>query len=93
MSANSWANFGQQCQSCKKNVYPYEQTPLNKPDGGSKIDTTKEHLQELCGKCKELGLNCRELPSGAQSDSGDSSGTEEDHDVEYLADYFDEFNI
>lgn len=60
MSANSWANMGQQCQSCRINVYPHSQKPLSKPDGLDKSDMTKTHPRELCEKCKKLGRYCRD---------------------------------
>ncbi|XP_065333486.1 zinc finger CCHC domain-containing protein 24-like [Cloeon dipterum] len=60
MSGNSWANMGQECQSCKVNVYPYKQTPLEKTTSDQdKCDLQKAHLSSLCEKCKILGYNCR----------------------------------
>ncbi|XP_018896167.1 zinc finger CCHC domain-containing protein 24 [Bemisia tabaci] len=60
MSSNSWANMGQECQSCKINVYPHKQKPLQKPEGLDKSDLNKAHPQELCEKCKQLGHYCRQ---------------------------------
>ncbi|KXZ54420.1 hypothetical protein GPECTOR_5g74 [Gonium pectorale] len=60
-SGFSWANKGQDCKHCNVLVYPYEQRPLEKRQGeqdDSKIDPTKPHPAELCGKCKELGYSC-----------------------------------
>uniref|UniRef100_A0A2A4JWU0 3CxxC-type domain-containing protein n=1 Tax=Heliothis virescens TaxID=7102 RepID=A0A2A4JWU0_HELVI len=59
MSANSWANYGQECTQCKINVMPHKQRPLVKPDGLDKSDPNKRHPQELCQKCKALGRYCR----------------------------------
>ncbi|KAL0822016.1 hypothetical protein ABMA28_005396 [Loxostege sticticalis] len=59
MSANSWANCGQDCTKCNVRVYPHKQTPLEKPDGLDKGDLEKEHPSSLCEKCKQLGRNCR----------------------------------
>lgn len=58
MSANSWANTGQQCQNCSIVVYPHTQRPLHKPDGLDKGDVSKQHPQHLCEKCKRLGHFC-----------------------------------
>ncbi|KAJ8730644.1 hypothetical protein PYW08_002057 [Mythimna loreyi] len=58
MSANSWANYGQECTSCKINVMPHKQRPLLKPDGLDKSDPEKSHPRELCQKCKSLGSFC-----------------------------------
>lgn len=30
MSGNSWADLGQECKTCRINVYPYQQDPLKK---------------------------------------------------------------
>ncbi|XP_020792577.2 zinc finger CCHC domain-containing protein 24-like [Boleophthalmus pectinirostris] len=61
MSANSWANMGQECTSCKINVYPHRQRPLEKPDGlDDHLDPDKAHLQHLCEKCKKMGRCCRQ---------------------------------
>uniref|UniRef100_T1IUJ1 3CxxC-type domain-containing protein n=1 Tax=Strigamia maritima TaxID=126957 RepID=T1IUJ1_STRMM len=60
MSGNSWANYGQECKECKINVYPFKQTPLEKPDGLDKSDLNKPHPQNLCEKCKKLGRYCRD---------------------------------
>ncbi|XP_077989248.1 zinc finger CCHC domain-containing protein 24-like [Glandiceps talaboti] len=58
MSANSWADSGQECQTCKINVYPEKQRPLEKPDDLDVGDNNKEHPRELCEKCKRLGRPC-----------------------------------
>lgn len=58
MSANSWKNTGQRCQSCDTNVFPHTQKPLEKPDGLDKGDPEKSHPQHLCGKCRQLGSFC-----------------------------------
>ena len=58
MSANSWANTGQQCQSCNIVVYPHKQRPLEKPEGLDVGDTSISHPQHLCEKCKRLGHFC-----------------------------------
>ncbi|CAH1230746.1 ZCCHC24 [Branchiostoma lanceolatum] len=61
VSANSWADMGQECQTCKINVYPHSQKKLEKPEGlDSVIDTSKHHPQHLCEKCKKLGRYCRD---------------------------------
>ncbi|KAJ8037404.1 Zinc finger CCHC domain-containing protein 24 [Holothuria leucospilota] len=59
MSGNSWADMGQECTTCKINVYPHKQRPLNKPDGLDVSDENKPHLTHLCEKCKVLRRNCR----------------------------------
>ncbi|KAL0274824.1 UNVERIFIED_CONTAM: hypothetical protein PYX00_002856 [Menopon gallinae] len=59
MSANSWANMGQECKKCLINVYPHKQRPLEKPDGLDVSDQSKVHPQMLCEKCKKLGYYCR----------------------------------
>ena len=59
MSGNSWANAGQLCRGCGMNIYPHKQRPLEKPDGLDCSDIRKEHPQELCQKCRELGTYCR----------------------------------
>ncbi|CAH0550906.1 unnamed protein product [Brassicogethes aeneus] len=58
MSGNSWLNMGQQCQQCHINVLPHKQRPLKKPDGLNVSDPSKEHPQDLCQKCKQLGHFC-----------------------------------
>ncbi|XP_045774284.1 zinc finger CCHC domain-containing protein 24-like [Maniola jurtina] len=58
MSANTWANCGQQCNKCNINVYPYKQLPLNKAGGLNKSDPSKKHPQELCQKCRSLKYYC-----------------------------------
>lgn len=60
MSANSWANTGQQCQSCNIVVYPHTQRRLEKPEGLDVGDPQKRHPQHLCEKCKRLGHFCGE---------------------------------
>jgi hypothetical protein len=62
LSANSWADCGQQCERCKALVYPRHQRPLERPEGmENKIDERKPHPQHLCGKCKEpLGTTAAE---------------------------------
>ncbi|ELT96201.1 hypothetical protein CAPTEDRAFT_101542, partial [Capitella teleta] len=60
MSGNSWANMGQECQTCRINVYPHKQTPLQKPDGLDVSDENIPHPQHLCEKCKKLGSYCRD---------------------------------
>lgn len=59
MSSNSWANFGQQCKKCHRNVYPHKQRPLQIPDGLNVSDQSRPHPQHLCQKCKVLGEYCR----------------------------------
>jgi hypothetical protein len=54
MSANSWANMGQECKQCHVNVYPHKQRPLEKPDG---LDG------ELKNKCKLFKLILLFCPS------------------------------
>ncbi|XP_039756355.1 zinc finger CCHC domain-containing protein 24-like isoform X2 [Pararge aegeria] len=58
MSANSWANSGQDCNKCRINVYPHRQMPLHKPGGLDKSDPTKKHPRELCQKCRSLKSYC-----------------------------------
>ncbi|XP_033109341.1 zinc finger CCHC domain-containing protein 24-like [Anneissia japonica] len=57
MSGNSWADFGQECQTCKVNVYPYSQRPL-KFSGEEEGNMDQPHPSHLCEKCKKQG-NCR----------------------------------
>ncbi|XP_068083727.1 zinc finger CCHC domain-containing protein 24-like [Anabrus simplex] len=59
MSANSWANIGQECTTCRVLIYPHKQRPLKKPDGLDVSDKRKEHPQHLCEKCNILGYYCR----------------------------------
>lgn len=59
MSSNSWANMGQKCKKCNINVYPYDQKPLEKPEGLDKSDPSIAHPEHLCQKCKSLGYNCQ----------------------------------
>jgi uncharacterized C2H2 Zn-finger protein len=56
-SANSWANTYQTCKRCDKKVYPYKQTELLVSENNA---SKKEHPQELCQKCMQLGYYCRE---------------------------------
>ncbi|XP_066598670.1 zinc finger CCHC domain-containing protein 24-like [Prorops nasuta] len=65
MSANSWANMGQECIKCHINIYPYKQRPLEKPDGLDVSDQSKVHPQHLCEKCKSLGYYCRRNLNGS----------------------------
>jgi hypothetical protein len=58
-SGNSWADTYQECKRCGGGVYPYKQKPLDKKDGEEKVDLNKPHLEELCGKCKQLGYCCK----------------------------------
>ncbi|KAF5826726.1 hypothetical protein DUNSADRAFT_2260 [Dunaliella salina] len=58
-SGNSWADYGQDCEACGKNIYPHTQTPLLKSKNPS--DPEKPHPQELCGKCRALGRHCRTI--------------------------------
>ncbi|XP_052743397.1 zinc finger CCHC domain-containing protein 24 [Bicyclus anynana] len=58
MSANSWANSGQDCSKCKINVYPHRQMRLDNPGGLDKSDPTKRHPRELCQRCREIGDFC-----------------------------------
>lgn len=59
MSGNSWANSFQMCKKCQSIVYPQRQRPLERPDGLDVSDQSKEHPQELCEKCQQLGYYCR----------------------------------
>ncbi|XP_065567978.1 zygote arrest protein 2.L-like [Artemia franciscana] len=58
-SARSWEGKGQQCKRCnsKRYNYPYKQEPLEKRNKEHK-DSDKEHPQELCEMCIELGYSC-----------------------------------
>mgnify|MGYP002803569309 CR=1 FL=1 len=58
MSAYSWENTAQKCQSCDAEVYPHTLNPLNKPDGLDVGDKEIQHPRHLCGKCKQLGRFC-----------------------------------
>ncbi|XP_058117130.1 zinc finger CCHC domain-containing protein 24-like [Anopheles coustani] len=58
-SGNSWANFGQQCESCLAYVYPHKQWRLKKRKKSN--DANKAHPVDLCGKCKSLGRSCRKI--------------------------------
>ncbi|XP_026077984.1 zinc finger CCHC domain-containing protein 24-like isoform X2 [Carassius auratus] len=60
-SGNSWADMGQECIKCHINIYPYKQSPLEKPDGLDVSDPRKEHPQHLCEKCMVLGYYCRRV--------------------------------
>nr|XP_034834896.1 zinc finger CCHC domain-containing protein 24-like [Maniola hyperantus] len=62
MSANSWANCGQECNKCKINVYPYKQMPLEKSRGLNKSDPSKQHPQALCQKCRSIKDYCGKKP-------------------------------
>ncbi|OMJ88588.1 hypothetical protein SteCoe_9452 [Stentor coeruleus] len=53
-SANSWEEFGQECQRCGKLVMAYKRQNLIKPEE-NKIDLKKEHPRGLCEKCKKYG--------------------------------------
>ncbi|XP_033101424.1 zinc finger CCHC domain-containing protein 24-like [Anneissia japonica] len=55
-SANSWANMGQECKTCRINVYPYHQEEL-KP--GNTSYNQEQHPEHLCEKCKQLGHSCK----------------------------------
>ena len=61
MSGNSWENSTQQCERCYIDVLPYELQSLRniKREDAEKIDKNKHHPTHLCGKCLELGYNCR----------------------------------
>lgn len=59
-AGNSWADSGQECQSCRINIYPYKQRPLAKAEDGDLIDKNKKHPQHLCERCKKLGRYCRQ---------------------------------
>ena len=61
-SGNAWQGYTQDCKSCSKTNWPFKVYHLEQSvdplDG-------KPHKSELCGKCQELGYNCRtgtELP-------------------------------
>ncbi|CAH0563910.1 unnamed protein product [Brassicogethes aeneus] len=58
MSGNSWPNMGQKCQQCHINVIPHKQSPRKKPDGPYISVPSREHRQDLCEKCKQLGHIC-----------------------------------
>ena len=53
-SAHSYYAYYQQCKKCKNDIYPFILQELEK--GNS--DGDKQHEQDLCGKCKELGYSC-----------------------------------
>lgn len=59
MSGNSWADCFQLCKKCQNIVYPHKQRSLERPDGLDVSDQSKEHPQNLCGKCRQLGYYCR----------------------------------
>ena len=56
MSGNSWSDTAQKCESCKKDIYPHRQRPLEK--GENMSDPNKRHPQELCQRCRSLGRYC-----------------------------------
>src|SRR6218665_1569618 len=56
MSANSWANVGQNCLKCGISVRPHVQRPLEKRF--NIIRGGRAYPQHLCGKCIELGSDC-----------------------------------
>ncbi|XP_077989396.1 zinc finger CCHC domain-containing protein 24-like [Glandiceps talaboti] len=58
MSANSWKDAGQRCQSCNTVVLAHKQKPLEKPEELAVGDRKKEHPQHLCMKCQSLGHPC-----------------------------------
>jgi hypothetical protein len=58
-SGNSWKDTFQECKRCKEKLGAYKQMRLEKTTDESRIDTTKPHPQELCGKCQKLGYYCR----------------------------------
>jgi len=59
ISANSWANVGQNCLKCGISALPRVQRPLEKH---FKIDKgCTAHPQHLCGKCIELGSDCHDF--------------------------------
>ncbi|KAJ8679958.1 hypothetical protein QAD02_015745 [Eretmocerus hayati] len=58
-SGNSWANSGQECETCRINIYPYKQGPLKKPGLFDYYNPAGVHDQGRCEKCKQLGRNCR----------------------------------
>jgi hypothetical protein len=60
MSGNSWADCGQDCESCRVLVYPHRQQPLEKTRKDDFIDANKPHPQHLCQRCRELGYYCRD---------------------------------
>lgn len=55
-SAHSWANTEQYCSECYQGIYPYRQQKHKI----SKVKLKKQHIQHLCGKCKDLpdNLSC-----------------------------------
>ena len=53
-SAYSWSNTPQTCKECNLDVYPYKQ---HKPTN-CKVKNKKEHIQHLCGKCKNKEHAC-----------------------------------
>ncbi|CAM1305416.1 ZCCHC24 (predicted) [Pycnogonum litorale] len=55
-SGNSWANMGQECLTCRINIYPFRQRKLKKRSGKK---SGPPHQNSLCEKCKTLGFNCR----------------------------------
>ena len=52
--------YGQECKRCGANNYPYRTEPLLKPDNDEErhTDMNKNHIQELCGKCKNKKHPC-----------------------------------
>ncbi|XP_033101435.1 zinc finger CCHC domain-containing protein 24-like [Anneissia japonica] len=57
MSGNSWADCGQECQTCNINVYPHSQRALK--FSGDEGNLSAPHPEHLCEKCKKLGRCCR----------------------------------
>lgn len=59
MSAYSWENTAQECRICHIDVFPYELNELQVRHTDGDWDTpAKQHLSNLCGKCKQLGRCC-----------------------------------
>ena len=57
MSGNSWKGVGQQCRECEIMYLPHKLDPLQPPVSFGIVKPP--HQQHLCGKCKELGYDCK----------------------------------
>ncbi|XP_062519922.1 zinc finger CCHC domain-containing protein 24-like [Corticium candelabrum] len=57
-SANSFANFGQMCQTCNTMVYAHTMKPLERPEGLDEIDPEKSHPKHLCELCRRGYNKC-----------------------------------
>lgn len=88
-SANSWRDYGQKCQSCKKIVFAYRRDEFIKNEE-NKIDLKKPHPKHLCQKCKIYGDCTIRYSDYSNHNKKSSDSSSEENSSESSIYYYDD---